>query len=933
MKELKGDEFGELINRIERNILDTITNQELLKQIHIPLIQKILVNDDFVTIELNGQKRTTLGVKFVRIKGISKFLSEEKIIAEKNLIRDIILGLYGQKNSFIFLIVGKKTEVCIYFGIKIISNDIRTMSQILDAGMQDFETSMRGTYPGILLEAAKKDEVEFFYELLNKNQHIGLLTGIPTAKVGTEEFGVEQIERLIRGLYGQSWSYLVISDPIPDHLILKHSTTLTSEIKRIYPLIKKTENRPRSSGAGTENIENLNRSAQTYFELLEVLLNQAKIGKIEGMWQTTSFFFSPHREVFDKMKILLKSIFSGEASYPEPVRTFSITDSNPQTTTLLKSFSHCLLNSQGQGGTDDLFTRLYSTIVTSKNLASLVSLPKEEMPGYDIKLNARYGVCIPQRNTTTSPGSKDYEIDIGTVLDRGADTGNPLKIANNLFTKHGLIIGITGSGKTNSCFHLLLQFWNHHKIPFLVIEPTKGEYRNLIQSIPEMLVFSLGDETIAPFRMNPFEVPDGVHVQKHLDSLRAVFNASFVMYAPMPYVLAHCLINVYEKNGWDLTLNTRGRTPTLEDLYKEIDVVVPRLGYHTEITSNVQAALKTRIRSLLLGGKGKMLNCEQSIPLDHILTRPTVLELKGIGDDEEKAFLMGILFNRVHEYREAKQSIDRLQHITLIEEAHRLFANLESGNNENAHTKQKAVETLCNILTEIRVYGEGMVVVDQVPTKLAPDTIKNTNIKIIHRTIAGDDRQVLAESTGLTELQKRYLINLPKGSAVVFYEDTDEPFMVQVPNVKDEFAGMSVQQSDEKIGMEMRKRYYEKYPLPERTKGPFPLCVCCDAKCDFRLLMEPLANDADLTDQIGDTIQEKRGVEMLEGFQDLLLPAIRSLGYSTENDPRIDQKLQCALTLCLHERLGGDLAVDSIRYKNLVIVLTAFKQYFGRAGS
>src|SRR5690606_20478179 len=114
---------------------------------------------------------------------------------------------------------------------------------------------------------------------------------------------------------------LVISDPIPDHLILKHSTTLTSEIKRIYPLIKKTENRPRSSGAGTENIENLNRSAQTYFELLEVLLNQAKIGKIEGMWQTTSFFFSPHREVFDKMKILLKSIFSGEASYPEPVRT------------------------------------------------------------------------------------------------------------------------------------------------------------------------------------------------------------------------------------------------------------------------------------------------------------------------------------------------------------------------------------------------------------------------------------------------------------------------------------------------------------------------------------------------------------------------------------------------------------------------------------
>ena len=34
------------------------------------------------------------------------------------------------------------------------------------------------------------------------------------------------------------------------------------------------------------------------------------------------------------------------------------------------------------------------------------------------------------------------------------------------------------------------------------------------------------------------------------------------------------------------------------------------------------------------------------------------------------------------------------------------------------------------------VLTDGIFIADQIPTKLAPDTIKNTNLKVVHRTVA-----------------------------------------------------------------------------------------------------------------------------------------------------------------------------------------------------
>lgn len=77
----------------------------------------------------------------------------------------------------------------------------------------------------------------------------------------------------------------------------------------------------------------------------------------------------------------------------------------------------------------------------------------------------------------------------------------------------GFIAGVTGSGKTTTCQTLL----SGAGIPYLVIEPAKTEYRALMKSDRKLIVFTLGDESCAPFRLNPLEFTKGEIISSHID--------------------------------------------------------------------------------------------------------------------------------------------------------------------------------------------------------------------------------------------------------------------------------------------------------------------------------------------------------------------------------------------------------------------------------
>ncbi|MEI6500107.1 MAG: ATP-binding protein [Armatimonadota bacterium] len=366
---------------------------------------------------------------------------------------------------------------------------------------------------------------------------------------------------------------------------------------------------------------------------------------------------------------------------------------------------------------------------------------------------------------------------------------------------HALVIGITGSGKTNTT-KWLLQEMRRNQVPFLVIEPAKREYASLGRR-PDLYgdveVFTLGDEMQNPLRLNPLEFVPGFPLLTHIDRLKSIFNAAFPMYAAMPYMLEEALLSVFTDRGWDLAtsenLHLSDREgaewweylPTLEDLYDQIDRVVLSKGYAAEPTANYAAALKARISSLMVGSKGMMLNVRRSFPVEMLLGASAVVQFTGLGDDDEKCFAMGLLFNLLGEYREVASRDHEpsgLQHVCVVEEAHRLLRQTGSVDNpEVASPRAKAVETFANMLAEMRALGQGFILADQIPSKLLSDAIKNTNLKIVHRLVAADDVGQMAVGMDLEDDQRRVVVKLPTGQAVVRAATDDSAFLIQIPRV------------------------------------------------------------------------------------------------------------------------------------------------------
>lgn len=425
-----------------------------------------------------------------------------------------------------------------------------------------------------------------------------------------------------------------------------------------------------------------------------------------------------------------------------------------------------------------------STPLNTEELSIIMNVPRQEVQGITIREAAPFGVnYVPDDNSDN--------VRLGRVVHKRMPVDDiPYVIPQSLFQKHAFVCGVTGSGKTNTCMNLLK---NLH-LPFLVIEPAKTEYRQMLNFMPELKIFTLGSETVSPFRINPFEFSRGCELLTHIDAIKAVFNAAFPMYASMPYILEEAIIEIYRDKGWDLATTTNrylddlnseeffDYIPTLQDLYDKIEPIVQRKAYAQEQTMNIQAALMARLSSLLTGSKGLMLNTTRSTPLAELLKQPVVLELKNIGDDDEKCFIMGLILSSIYQHLENNGSIgSNLKHVLLIEEAHRLLRRTpEFVSPEIGNSRGKAVETFTNVISEIREYGEGVIIVDQIPSKLTPDVVKNTNIKIIHRTLAKDDREYVGGTMNLTDAQDKELCILETGRVVVHREGMDKAFLVQM---------------------------------------------------------------------------------------------------------------------------------------------------------
>lgn len=722
-------------------------------------------------------------VDFYEVPGISRFWDEDEETSTLEMMTQVITGMADNNAIFILLLTGTP-------------NGIRLRVGADKAAAQALENGMRAVYKGIEIKPCNVNDLREFSQCFG-----GVMTGCVSASNEKERKEDDRLAMLSHAMMGTEFVYMVIARGLS-------AIQTTAAHDRALAMLQEASAQVRMTvtggSVGNLSMQRVDFAAQEYVTNLRMVEQIINAGCNTGLWRTCTYYGVKDRANYIRFANALKMTFGGPNSKPQRIRCIRIPNIG-QVMGGLSMISNIDNGPEGYAshpigawyvpGTNqsaELYTRMFQTILDTPHLAMMSALPHEELPGFYVDDYVSFDSSVRRIP------DKENCMSLGRIMEAGRE--DRVTVDNQYFfdvsdlNRHGLIIGITGGGKTNTSKYLLGELWRNHKKPFLVIESAKREYWELMNlpGFEDLILFTLGSEEPGRsirYRINPFEVVGTVSLQTHIDYLLSTFKAAFELYPPMPYVLETSVYEVYKDRGWDIVTNqnTLGLHdyPTLTDLYRKIDVVTDSLGYHQEAKENTKAALKARINSLRIGGKGAMMDTRYSVPIEKLLSTPAVLELEDLGDDDTKAFVIGMVLVQLYEYRKSthKSGQAKLIHLTMVEEAHRLLKHVPEGG-EGANPRAKSVEFFCNLLAEIRSFGQGFLIADQIPTKLAADTLKNTNLKIVHRIVMEEDRKAIGLAMHMNDEQIDYLSALRRGYAAVYAEGDNRPKMIRFPLVK-----------------------------------------------------------------------------------------------------------------------------------------------------
>ena len=424
--------------------------------------------------------------------------------------------------------------------------------------------------------------------------------------------------------------------------------------------------------------------------------------------------------------------------------------------------------------------------LSGKELAYSLNFPKRSVPGLPVIECASFG-----RNVSTFDGTQPQQgLCIGKVFHMHREEHVKTFLSKNSLASHAFVTGSTGAGKTNTVCRILDQALDQ-QINFLVIEPAKGEYKDVYGGREDVNVFGTNPEFTPLLRIDPFSFPLGIHVLEHLDRLVEIFNVCWPMYAAMPAVLKDAVARSYEDCGWDLAAskNPYGSDlfPCFADVAHNVREILDSSEYDAENKGAYKGSLLTRLNSLTNGLNGMMLSSNE-VDASVFFDSNTIVDLSRVGSVETKSLLMGLLVLKLQEHRMAEANgMNRpLRHLTVLEEAHNLLKRSSSDqSSESGNLTGKSVEMISNAIAEMRTYGEGFVIADQAPGLLDMAAIRNTNTKIIHRLPDLSDRELAGRAANLNDQQIVELARLPKGVAAIYQNDWVEPVLCKIAKAED----------------------------------------------------------------------------------------------------------------------------------------------------
>lgn len=452
---------------------------------------------------------------------------------------------------------------------------------------------------------------------------------------------------------------------------------------------------------------------------------------------------------------------------------------------------------------------------------SQVAIVDELLGAFRMPVASAKSPCCIRKNTDPPGAEEDNLIVLGHDLELpGINRG----LSFNLICNHGLFCGTTGSRKTTAMFNFIFQI-HQLRIPFLVIETAKTEYRKLktfknhrdkdVSHLAKHLeVYTPGDETISPFRLNPFELLPGISLDEHIDNLLSAFKATIPIEGPLSPLLGEGVEQVYNNHP------DRNSPPTMIDLYAASESVLAGKGYSPETNSDIRTALEVRLGLLTRRTVGKIFQCKKSFPnIEHLIRTPTVIELDRL-DDYPRCIVTLFILLYIREYLKTSPNNDKDPRLVIIiEEAHNVVGRTRQTTSSDAgDPKGSVAEYICSMLVELRALGVGIYFVEQHPSELEPIVIKSTNLKLCLRQVHEQDRDEIGASMILGPIEREELSRLKAGEGFFYTEGYHKARKIKTVNIHKDFDFSTLVQNKNILPFICEDAWFKKSAF-ERTKS------------------------------------------------------------------------------------------------------------------
>ena len=557
---------------------------------------------------------------------------------------------------------------------------------------------------------------------------------------------------------------------------------------------QQTVQRGITTGSSTSSmVKYENKSVKEFLECINEHLKRLKECENYGMWSSAAYFISPSRETSIISASTYKGIINGEGTSLEAssMNTWFKDQKTKHLNNYLRHFTHPRFHDKDYlidfEVTSDITP---STMLSTKELSVQCCVPYKSIPGVYVREMAGFG-----RNLYDTGISKE-KVRIGKIYHMGkVYDEHEVDLRLGAFREHTFITGSTGSGKSNTVYQIIARLngkeeegklkgkSTKEKVPTLIIEPAKGEYKQVFGDC--FNVFGTNPDVSELLRINPFKFEESIHVLEHIDRLIDIFNVCWPMYAAMPAVLKEAVEDAYKSCGWDLRLskNTSGYNiyPSFSDVLFSLRKVIKSSDYSQEVKDNYTGSLITRVKSLANGLNGQIFTSNE-IDNNKLFDESTIIDLSRVGSSETKSMIMGIIVMRLQERRMSQGGTNLpLRHVTILEEAHNLLKKTSSEQTaEGSNLQGKSVEMISNAIAEMRTFGEGFIIVDQAPGLLDMSAIRNTNTKIILHLPDMTDRELVGRAAGLSDDQLIELAKIPSGVAAIYQNKWVEPVLCRI---------------------------------------------------------------------------------------------------------------------------------------------------------